>query len=41
MAEATEGNPEDGDFYLLMDYAYGFMVSQVGAGSLQGRVLGV
>ncbi|XP_049989069.1 acetylserotonin O-methyltransferase [Alexandromys fortis] len=29
MAEATQGNPEDGDFQLLMDYAHGFMVSQV------------
>lgn len=31
MAEAAQGNPEDGDFQLLMEYAHGFMVSQVGA----------
>nr|XP_048289076.1 acetylserotonin O-methyltransferase [Myodes glareolus] len=29
MAEAVEGNLEDGDFRLLMDYMHGFMVSQV------------
>ncbi|KAK7807955.1 hypothetical protein U0070_014928 [Myodes glareolus] len=29
MAEAVEGNPEDGDFRLLLDYMHGFMVSQV------------
>ena len=32
MAEAVDGNPEDGDFCLLMDYTHGFMVSQVGDG---------
>lgn len=38
----AEGNPEDGDFRLLMDYAHGFMVSQVGAAlsPLLGAVLG-
>ncbi|XP_038204270.1 acetylserotonin O-methyltransferase-like isoform X7 [Arvicola amphibius] len=29
MAEAAEGNPEDRDFRILMDYTHGFMVSQV------------
>lgn len=40
--EAAEGNPEDEDFRLLMDYAHSFMVSQVGAvlSRPQGRVLG-
>ncbi|KAH0519278.1 Acetylserotonin O-methyltransferase [Microtus ochrogaster] len=29
MADAAAGDPGDGDFRLLMDYAHGFMVSQV------------